>query len=453
MFNKLTRIFRLSDIFLVFWLVFGMLIFLDQNAFIVNLNPAITDFSKPLYLYIMFYILMLSSFFVYALLEHRKKSFTISIPLLILFFVFIISEIEAIYLTPNNVSLLLYEANGSAFTVNEVFSIEAKTVHFFAISFIITALYIFLIIFPKRVTNIKFIEYFTYAFYLLAIIAIIYSLCKDDYIFFFKVLLGKEETVLSLKELSPVSFFGNQNTFGMFFEVLILVSLLNFTLTGRKYNLFLCLFFYIYLIVTLCKTGLISITFVLFLYCLIHLILFIRNHNKKGIVFCSCVIGAMMIGVVSLLIFASVSNGSLGILNINTIFTDRTEIWYSSIQIIKSTSIIRGGGYGVYELLLKNATSNYLIFKTPVTHNWFFAILCKGGLIFLIPYIGLLIYSVWIIVRLYKNNKNIILLLAASEATFFIHSFFEDNYNLVIGVIAVLFVYKNIVEHESEQSN
>ena len=447
MLSYLKRIFRLSDIFLGSWIVFGILIFLEQYRFIYNSSADLLEFSKPFYIYIIYFILMICSLIIYLSLEFKKlKSNKNVIALFILFFI-LVSQLESILLSPNNISLHLMSTRSKSFVASATFNNQVKLIHFFTVVFIITTIFIGVFFFSKRFTNIMVISYAIYVLYLLALVSFIYSLIHDDYITLFKILTLNERPTLPLKWYCPESFYGNPNTYGMLLEVCFYLSFVNYYLTKKRFNIVLGFMFYIYMFITICRGGIIATSIIIPMILLLMALLSYRNKDKKkALIYGSSFIVFVSIALGGYFILSSSDKFSFIFANMSP-FTGRKAIWYSCLQIISNGSILHGYGYGIYNSLVANACSYYGYSNCPISHNWFLALLGEGGLFYIIPYIFLLGYTSYIIFKNISKNK-LMVPVALTVYGFFIHSFFEDNYYILIGIIVMVLVINHIEEQK-----
>lgn len=452
MLNRFKSIFRLSDIFLVCWLLFGILLFLEQYRFIYYSSADLLEFSKPFFIFVIYFVLMISSLILYLIFELKNQKTKTNIALLFLLFFIIISQLESILLSPNNITLYLLSTRGDDFLVSATFNTQVKLIHFFTAVFIITTIFIGVFIFSKRFNNIKVVSYAIYVLYLLALVSFIYSLIHDDYITLFKILTLIERPTLPLKWYCPESFYGNPNTYGMLLEVCFYLSFVNYMLTKKRFNIVLGFILYIHLLITICRGAIIATSIIIPVILLLTALLAFRKKEKKKAVFF----------MVSFTLFVSIVTGGYLLLTssdkFSFIFSNmsplaaRKSIWYSCLQIISNGSILHGYGYGIYNSLVANACNYYGYTNCPISHNWFLALMGEGGLFYIIPYICLLGYSTFIIVKKMPNDR---LMIPVSFAVygFFIHSFFEDNYYILIGLIVMVLVINHIDKENKVVSN
>ena len=439
MLNTLKSIkFRLSDLFLVFWVIFGSLIFIEDYRFI-SYHPANRlDFNLPFPIILLFFALLIVSLICYLILEFRKCTLNFNKFLYILPIFIIVSQLETILGSPNLVEVNITDIFDYPVTVMAIYSTQVKCIHFFTSFFIITTIFISLFILPKRIKRIKSFEIIIYVAYIAGLIALIYSLVNDDYITFFKVLFFKGEAEVPLKFLCPKSFFGNPNVYGMFVEVCLFGAIFNYYLTKKKFNIVIAVIFYVLLLITVCKAGILSSTLGLLMLVIFNIIKGIIKKDKKRVRINSVILTAFVSTFIIMLILFLTVFTNINVFEAIGSFTGRTEMWKSSLEII-GDCYSSGLGYGIYHTLVANCSRNFNLTYSPVSHNSFILFLGMGGLVMVIPYLILIIYTIYLLSKnMFKHEP--VIPIGCAYITFFIHSLFEDNYYLLIGTIVMLFI-------------
>lgn len=434
--------FQKNDLFLLLWVIFGVLIFLEDYRFIYYSPANLTVFRQPFFLIVIYFILMLSSLVFYLFFEYKEKRFKPNIVVLLILFIIIFSQIENIFLAKNSISLFIKTLDGDSYLVNALFNLEVKCIHFFTMFFIIITIFIGVFIFPKRINNYKAVRVAFCLAYILALVSLVYSLFKDDYITLFEVLTFKK-TEDYLKLACPRGIFGNSNVYGMFLEALFFVSICHYHLTKKRYLLFITVYSYLHLILTFCKIGIFSTTVAFVIYELINIFKTIRTNNRKPIITYSLLaIAPILVGVSTFLVIINLKGNSSFVQSLFSL-TGRVDIWSSCIQIIETNSFIYGYGYGIYNVLVANSNSYYLLIDSPITHNSFIAMIGEGGLLYLLPFITLLSYAFIIVFKNIKNNE-IIVPIGCALVSFLIHMCFEDNYYSLIALSVLILVLDNV---------
>lgn len=451
MFNYIKNIrFRISDIFIASWLIFGGLICFEQNRFVSYSDANLLSFSQPFFLFVIYFIVMILSLSGYLYFEHRRDSFKSHIGILILFFILIIIQVENIFLSPNTINMTLLDVSGNTFDISASFNNQVKFIHFASFIFITTTLFIGVFIFPKRIKNIKAISLVVYLLYIFALVALIYSLVVDHYIYLLKVLTSQVEVPFPVKYLCPSGFFGNPNLYGMFLEVCFFVSIINYSISKRKFNLILSPIFFIHLLFTMCKAAILAIFFGLLLLFSIRIYQALKSKDKRKVILFSSLIFSIILIIVIFLILAISLNKKMSLIVDLASFVGRADVWNASLQIIGNLSFIHGGGRGIYHTLVTNSNYHFEIFNCPVSHNSFIAIIGEGGIIYLVPYLVLLGIAIYLIIK-NLNQEKIIAPLGCSLFAYLLHSFFEDNFYLVIGMFVVLLIVLNIRTESQRQ--
>lgn len=443
MISLIKKYLRISDLFLVGWIIFGILIFLEQYRFIYYTDANRLGFSKPFFIFVIYFILMVTCLVFYLFFEHRYGTFKVNKLVALLLFAMIVMQIENIFLAPNHISIIILDIKGTPYNVAATFNEQVKCIHFFTVFFIIITIFIGIFIFPKRIKSIKTVSWIIYLFYLLALSFLIYSIVNDHYDLLFKLIFTNEYIPAWKPLICPSSVFSNPNAYGMFLEVGIYLSIINYVLTKRKLNIFISVLFYIHLLLTLCKAGILAIHIVLLLFILTSIILsFAHKRFKKGIVYLLCLVVFISL-LISLYLYLSTNDKYNFLFDGISSFSGRNYIWYSSFQIISHSSFIHGYGYGIFNSLVANSCGHYECFDCPLSHNWFLAMLGEGGVFYIVPFVVLMVYVSFIIMKnIYKEKA--IATIGLSIYGFFIHTFFEDNYYILISLVVLLLIINHI---------
>ena len=427
--------FRLSDIFLGIWFVFGMIIFYESNSVMGSNN--VNNLYIPIWVHSIFFIVFIISFSIYFYLEKKRINDNKILLLLFITIFLIISQAEVIFLHPNIIIQWINNSRGEPFLVTTQINNEIKLIHFFAISFMLLGFFAGVFIIPKRIKSIKFLYFIFNILFLVSIGIFIYSLIFDNYILLFQKIFSINSLDVHIEACAPKGIFSNKNMYAVFIELCLFVSLINYSLTKRKYNLVLTIFYYLHLLLTLSWAGIISSTIVLFLSIIVHFILFIRNKNRKGIIITSSILSLALSAIIIFVLLLSFNESFRFYITWykgERSFNERKGVWLLSIQIIKNAPFFNGSGYGIYNHILLNANIIATDYHYPIatSHSWFLSIMGRGGLIMLLSFISLLIVSIYDLIKIYKTNKEATIALASCQLVFFIHSSIDDPYYLII---------------------
>ena len=453
MLNYLKTIkFRLSDLFFLLFGIMGSLLCIESNYLMTIPNPITTRI--PFWACVCFFIVLLLAFAIYMCLETKRNGLGKKEYFCICAMVTaIVVGLIAIFSTNNNITIVIKDLNDDLYSITTSITNEVKAIHSFALLFLILCVSSLIIHFSKRIDDIRFISFSIYVFYLVSFGLFIYSLFKDDYITFFKMAFSGKPFKDRIEEIAPFGAFGNKNVYGKFLELGLFVSLINYSLTNKKHNLLFGLLFYVHLLITICKVGILCATIVLFLYILVNFALSLFDKRKGNILFFSIVLTSVIftIGIIAILI-----NTNSAINNLYVYFTthlhslvSRNDLWSYSMQINNSTSFIFGAGYGVFNSILLNACSTIMEEPLWSSHSFFFTLMGRNGVLYVSFYLILVAYSFYLAIKLLPKNKYLVISTLCLELSFFLHSCFEDYYDMVFLSIMLLMIYTNVSKTNS----
>ncbi len=268
------------------------------------------------------------------------------------------------------------------------------------------AIYITCFYQSKKRTRNGGLLWFLYFYLIFIVIAIIYSLVSEMDLY--KQMFDSSVSA----SLSIGSFFGNKNIYAMFilFGILCL-AIINYHRSNFINYIFMFIL-YIALVFTKSGTSLISATFFLFFYLVYRFIKYSMTNWKGGLaIFC-----AFIIIVVALLIgdafltrsgYTFINSTLISVfedLNIpnNSTFTGRTEIWSDILSALESNPL-----YLIFGLGYKVTPDINAFFEYPVqsAHSAYLQVFLEGGIIGLICYASMLIYTFYCCIRLMKKGK------------------------------------------------
>lgn len=424
---------------LISFLVFGFIIAIQSATILSDINNQ--NMILPLWVYILFFVFEAISLSIYLLGEYKNGYRPIPL-FVITLLILLITNTVTIFSNPETISLSLINKDGVQFDITTSISIENKCIFSFSFIFYVVAIYTGVFIFSKNFSNNYLLCSLYIVFHIITIIAVTYSLINDNYVLLLEKLFGNNMSdIIYIKYYTPKSLFGNSNTYGMYLEFGLCFSLLCFSIRKKYFHLILASIYYCLLITTICKSGLIVSTILLFIYTIVFLALNVRKHNKKGIITSSLVLTTFLLIFILILILIltneDIKNKVAAIFIQDGSLTGRTDIWSYAFQII-GTKPIFGYGYGIYNLLLFNATG-----LSPYSHNWIIAILGKGGILYLVSYLLLLGYSICVFFSIYKRDKNIFIATSFCWLLFFFHSFLEDLYYCLTYIIIIMAMLNN----------
>ncbi len=422
--------FGLDDIVLIIYLLFALFIIINVSIIFGKANPINTP--TPFWLIaVSFSIAALAGIF-YLYLNFKKK--WVKPYHIILLSILIICNAVSIYIHPETISLVFRKGEGFL-TLSTTISTQVKTLFFFSIFCLLVAFYFAIFIFPRRLVNIKVLEWIGIIVLSFNLFLIVFSLISEisNYKTFIK--MAFDLNFLNINSYAAKSIFSHHNIFGMYLEFGFLSCILNFLVSKKKFYLFLLLPVFIFLFFTMCKTGLLLCITALICFSIFYLVKSIIIKNKFSITLNFIFLAAVLVLVIVLIVLVATNEKVKSVFD--NFFDDgisisgRKLIWDLSLTIIKDNVFI-GYGFGPYNSLLYVANSNVIPDYTSVTHSWFLSILGRGGIVFLLAYLYVLGYSLFHLLNIYRKNISLAFGLTLFFVVFFLHSFLEDNYYVLI---------------------
>ena len=452
---------KISDLFLLIgflafipFLIFGQLFMQYQNP---------SEVALPLWLAIICFVVMVGSWGYYLYLEVYLKKEKYNIYIISTFFVLALLNIVAIAVQPNlvveNVIVRFSEENPeSVGTVAQAITYVSgmhKFVFIAELLGVISFVYIGLFVFPKRFKTLSFIKYLGYALFAFLGVLILYGYIFEykDYIGFFKYVLGIERIEgQSIYYFTIESFIIHRNAYGMCMMLGIIFAFINHSIEKKWYYYLFAAFFYLNMIFSLCKTGLLISALIIVIYIVYRLIATYKEHTKRNKY--TLIIGGSVIGLATLALGAAyISEGKVLGFIYNAIksisgggqtLDTRTYIWDNSYQLLQNGWWLIGRGFGTYNLMLM--PMNIISHEDPVfpAHSAYVGLLAEGGILFLLGYICLLGYTIYIIVKCFKKDPAMTITISLGVLAFVLYSFIEAIHYLVYVFIFPIMVLYHI---------
>ena len=422
-------ILKYADVFLVICVIFGVFVSVNGGILLGVPNPEGTP--SPFWLITISFVLAFLSSIIYLYYSYKKN--IVKPYHLIVLLTLIICNAIAIFIHPDTMSLE-FDRGDAIFTLVNTINLQVKFMFFFMVYCLLIGFYLLIFVLPHRF-NVKFIEWLGILILIFVAFLIVYSLITEsnNYIGFLKKLFAFD--AFQIETYAVQSIFSHRNLFGMYLEFGFLVSLLNFIISHKKLYLYFPLPLLIMMIFTMCKTGIILSFLSFVVFSIFYLVKGIININKKVIILNSIFLSFVIVSFSVVLISYFVNDKMKEI--IGDLFQNgisihgRTLIWKWSLNIIKSNPYI-GYGFGVYNSMLYLANSILIPDKTSVTHSWILSILGRGGIVNLLVYLFILGYSMKHLINVYSKNLDLGVIFSIFFLAFFLHSFVEDNYYVVL---------------------
>ena len=439
--------FRKSDLFLllgflpltIFW-IFGQLFMQFQNP---------NDVALPVWAAIICFVIMVGCLGYYLYLEVYKSKEKYNLYIAGAFLFLLLLNVLVIVIQPKlvteNVIIRYSELDPSIVgsTTQAIINVSDYHKFIFISEFIgtISFIYIGLFVFPRRFTSLAFIKYLGYALFAFLFVLIIYGYIADfdKYAAFFKHILNIDRTDPDIYHKTVISFIIHRNAYGMAMMLGIIFAFINHSIEKKWFYYLFAAIFYINMIFSLCKTGLIISAVIILIYVVYRLVITFKEHKRRNlaIFLIGGGIAILALGAVGL---SYVSKGKVLGFIYNAVkdltrggesIDFRIFIWDNTYQLLRDGWWLIGRGFGSINLMLEPmniASHNEHVFPT---HSAYLGLLAEGGILFLLAYLALLGYSAFVIYKCFKKNPGLTLTMSLGVVAFVLYSFIETIHYLV----------------------
>lgn len=446
-------------------LIFGQLFMQYQNP---------DEVALPMWAAILCFVAMLGcwGYYLYEEVWKKREQFNKLNSIVICTLVtLVLINIIAIFVQPslhveNVIVRMDYEVKGIEYTVGQILPIALNISNFhkvfFSFEIIAVALLIYIGIFvlPKRFTSVSFIKYLGYAFFIFAGVLILYGYIAEfnKYVGFFKYVLNISRPEGSvIYDFTVQSFILHRNAYGMMMMVAVTFALICHEFRKKWYFYLLAGFFYINMIFSLCKTGLLISAISIFIYVIYRLVATYKDHKKRNKI---ALISIFSVVVVALLLFgtAYITKGKVfgklyslvdSLIGGGKTLDTRSYIWDNSYQLMQNGWWVIGRGFGTFNTMLmpmNGASHNDWVFPS---HSSYIGLLAEGGILFLVAYLALLAYSGYVIFKSFKNKPGLTLTVSLGYLSFVIYSFIETiHYLAYVFLFPIMVIYVNTVKEK-----
>lgn len=465
---KQRRIVLISN--LLVWIALVFIVYFVENIVTFDANPARHFLPSE---YILLFVGLLAVISMYLFTERKYNSFFLNKKEIAFGFICLSLAIINIVVIASTPEVSIYEftdPSGMTYYGQYICTWEHKLYNSLTALIAFGVPFLLIVIIPKKIYSFKQLNIIFYACLGVAAISILYSAIFEwqqyvNFIFHFSEMESVEFTVKS--------FFYNRNTFALFlFICLFICAYLNVQKSHWYYYLFMGII-YLVMIFTLTKTILAIAFAFITAYIVIRSMRNFKKHMKISILMLSTLIAFIIVGGVIFTLsmldatpfFAKIHN----FIN-NTIIGVgeatigmRMTIWKNSFIILGNPlSIIFGNGVGIFEnqLYSMNAADPLTRDFTRYTHNAFIELIGKGGVLYLAFYIGLMVYSIYCVIKIRKVSPSLSATLMLFIIMIFITGFIECWYfytynttNILITVLTFVptFAYYYQLKHKDNR--
>lgn len=461
---------RRSDLMLLIGFIPFAIFLIFGQLFMQFPNP--NDVALPLWAGIICFVVMVVCWGYYLYLEvyNSKEKYNLIVASIFLFLLLL--NVIAILVQPKYVSenvVIRYvteEMDPSLVGTTETVVTPVSDIHKFM--FIgelvgtITFIYIGLFVFPKRFKSLVFVKYLGYALFAFLGVLILYGYIKDfhQYVAFFKHILNIDRTDPDIYHKTVTSFIIHRNAYGMCMMLGIIFAFINHSLENKRIYYFLAAFFYINMIFSLCKTGLLISILVILIYVIYRLVKTYKEHTKRNkTIF--IIGGALIVVLGGAAAISYLTKGKfLGpIYNVISNLTGggstldfRNYIWDNSYQLLQNGWWLIGRGFGTYNLLLKpmNWVSHHD--EAFPAHSAYVCLVAEGGILYLLAYLVLLGYTAYVIYKCFKKNPGLAISFSLGILSFVLYSFIEAiQYLVYIFIFPMMVLYNSLYKEEKAE--
>lgn len=449
---------RISDLLLlVGFIPFALFLVFGQELMQYQ-NPA--DVGFPLAAIIACFLVSLVSWGAYLFLEYKRGNVKIGyvayilIGLALLNVIVIACQPSAVDLSvlcrvTNPTDSPIYVA-GQSYNVH----VDISAIHkvFFSLDIILICLFIFigLFVFPKRFKSISFIKYLGFAVMAFCLVVILYSYIfeSSNYINFIKCIFSGDFS--NIYNYTVKSFIIHRNAFGMAMLMGIIFAIINHSFDKKWYHYLILGFFYVSMIFSFCKASLLIGALITAIYVYFRLIYAFKDNKKRNtillIVYSSIiVIGAGIVGI-SLISKGKFLSPIYELINGNnetSTLTMRSHIWDNCYQLLEGGNWVVGRGFGIFNLMLlpMNTINGDIVFPS---HSAWMNMLTEGGIFYLFALIALTALAIYIMIKSYKKNPNLVIAMALGAFAFFLYSFIETIHYLFYVFLLPPFIFYEV---------
>ena len=349
---------------------------------------------------------------------------------------------------------------GTIETLNLYVSLTHKVIFCFEVVSAAMCIYIGLFVLPRRFTSVSFIKYLGYLLFAFLFVLIIYGYISDfrNYIGFFKYALNIERPEgVYIYDFAVQSFILHRNAYGMMMMVGVIFAYICHECKQKWYFYLLAAFFYVNMIFSLCKTGLLISAIITLVYVFYRLIITYKEHKKRNKIAIISIISVIVISAI-ILGTAYISKGKIlgklydlikSITGGGQSLDTRSYIWDNSYQLLQSGWWVLGRGFGAFNTMLM--PMNIASHNDPVfpSHSSYIGLLAEGGILFLVAYLALLGYAGYVIFKSFKKAPGLTLTVSLGVFSFVMYSFIETiHYFVYIFLFPIMVIYYTAKEKE-----
>ena len=215
------------------------------------------------------------------------------------------------------------------------------------------------------------------------------------------------------------------------------------------------------MIFSLCKTGLLISAILIVVYVAYRLIVSFKEHKKRNLAFIIS-FGSLVLIAGGILGLSIATRGKVlspiydfynEIVRGGKTLDNRCYIWDNTYQLLQNGNWLIGRGFGIINLVLQPMNILSHDEKVFPTHSAYLSLLAEGGILFLVAYLALLVYSGIIIFRCYKKEPGLTVAMTLGAVAFVMYSFIETIHYLVyVFLFPIMILYYSTMDKNIEQN-
>lgn len=378
---------------------FGLYLLTDEM--LLGANPTA---EQPFSFFTLFFLFCIITFFVLIALNVIKKNYKPSYAFLCgLLIIFIIGVINY-FLMPQKRNFSFNDYNGSI--VSFSYSLTDTKIFQYRLSFFILFLLFFFTIdvVPKIFKNFDILTFYALLFIssIIVLAIISYFIEGSNYLNFLKNLSSENPYVYTVKSLLM-----HRNNYGILLFGAICSTLYLHSKSKKFYWFIFDAFFLINMLFTLCKTGLILSILLNAIYLIMRFCLSYKDNKKRNLITLLTICSVCVVFLISVVVFLSMKGKLNSFIdnffskNVFSTVESRFVLYKNAIDVVKSTNIVVGAGYKVFNDILFNING-----YTTFSHNGVLEIFGSGGIVLLSFSALFLIYFVYHSIKDFNDDKN-----------------------------------------------
>ena len=405
--------------------------YLSCNAILFSKTPSA---NFELWQSIIVTIVVLGLFAALITINIKRKLYRPNYAVIgVLTLLFIINMISVLMYKNNTVYEFVSANRETNYSVSMAFSASERVVAIFAfLGTMLGALLLFDII--HQVSELKtVIKYLCFVILAMALVFIIIGLVKFPNRYF---LLYKHLTDGQLYHASIPSIFETKNEYGLVLYLAVLAGIYLHYFYRKWYWLLSSVYAYINIIHTLSKQMIIigALTMLAYLICIFFTTY--KKHKKMNLIALASIGGTILLAVIAGLIYLGVTGKFQALIDSiyytkgSDTFQTRIYIWEKALTVIYANNWSRGVGHilfgDVLHLLnLTDVTSGEATARYSA-HSMYLQYLGEGGIIFLVTELGFIGYTIYLGIKFFKQDKELVTL-CLSVITFFLAIMFFES--------------------------